>query len=85
MKLKHLFALLILVASIPMSCLQDDSDDEEDEDAAGSVAYLNLIYDKGGATTIDFTLPAQPQSWDNITLALSQMSIVLLEFFGIQR
>jgi hypothetical protein len=73
MKLKHLFALLILLASIPMSCLQDDSDDEE-EDAAGSVAYLNLTYDKSGATTIDFTLPAEPQSWDNITLALSQMA-----------
>lgn len=71
MKFKHWFALLILVVSIPVSCLQEDPDDEDAP--VGSVAYLNLIYDKGGAATIDFTLPAQPQSWDNITLALSQM------------
>lgn len=73
MKLKHLFALLILVASIPMSCLQDDSDREEDDVSAGRVAYLNLTYDKSGAANVDFVLPAQPQSWDNITLAVSQM------------
>jgi len=73
MKLKHLFALLILVVSIPMSCLQDDSDDEEDDASGDKVAYLNLTYDKSGAANIDFTLLAQPQSWDNTTLALSQM------------
>ena len=73
MKLKHLFALLVLL-SIPMSALQEESaaDDDSDE-SAPTAAYLNLIYDKTGSLTVDMTLPAQPQSWDNIAQALSQM------------
>src|SRR5690242_4570572 len=72
MKFKHLFALLVLLA-IPVSALQDSSDDDGDDETPSGLAYLNLVYDKAGALTVDMTLPAQPQSWDNIALGLSEM------------
>src|SRR5262249_38060963 len=73
MTFKYLATLLILL-SIPMTGLQEDADSDEDSaDWAPTVAYLNLVYDKTGSLTVDMTLPAQPQSWDNVALALSQM------------
>src|SRR5258708_6662089 len=73
MKFKHLFALLILL-SIPLSGLQEQAESDDDSaDWAPTAAYLNLIYDKTGSLTVDMTLPVQPQSWDNIAQALSQM------------
>lgn len=72
MKFKHLFALLVLL-SIPLCALQDTSDEDESEDAPSGVAYLNLVYDKGGSLAVDMTLPSQPRSWDSVAQALSQM------------
>ena len=73
MKFKHLFGLLILFIALPISALQNNPDYDEADALADSHAYLNLIYDNSGAANVHLTLPAQPRSWDDITLSLSEM------------
>src|SRR5689334_14791940 len=71
MRLRALLLVWITLV-VPACAFQDDtSDDLDSEDA--SAAYLNLDYAQSGGAHVELQLTEQPQSWDSIRLALSQM------------